>query len=74
MSERMTFAECAEKAKDADSHDSATFDVVGVGGRASAKWLDAYFGLFIIDGENGFSSGKEAEAHGLWCENFKVKD
>lgn len=72
MNEKMTFAQCARKAKDMNGHDSARFEVVGPGGRMGARWLDAYFGLFMLDGEEGFQRDRDAEAHGLWCENLQA--
>jgi hypothetical protein len=71
MSERMTFAQCERKAKDI-GYDSATFDICAPNGkRIGAKWLDAYFGLFMVDGSNGFCRAEQFEDMGCWCENIK---
>jgi hypothetical protein len=66
---KMTLRQCEELAKNS-GHDKATFDLCGPSGCVKATWLDAYFGLFMVEGETGFNTVKQAEEHGLWAENF----
>lgn len=68
----MTFAQCARKAKDADAHDRAEFEIVGPNGRVKARWLDAYFGLIMGEGQEGFWRDSDLEDMGLHCENLTV--
>ena len=66
---KLTIHQCQEIAKRID-HDAMTFDLVGPKGRKSCKWLDAYMGLFTIEGTKGFVMVRDFEfAHDLWCEN-----
>ena len=73
--ERMSLVECEDRAKD-EGFDSATFEIVGPGGRMKAKWLDAYMGLFQIEGRDGFITTSDAKQQfrvlGLHCENFQA--
>lgn len=68
--EKMTLPQCEELAKDV-GFNSATFDLVGPKGRFKAKWLDAYMGLFELEGQKGFIRAKDLMfATDLWCENL----
>lgn len=67
---KMDIYRCEALAK-RDGFDSATFDLVGPGGRMKCKWLDAYFGFFRVTGEDGFMSVNDVPSN-LWCENFEV--
>lgn len=73
--ETMSLVECEDRAKD-EGFDTATFEVVGPNGRMKAKWLDAYMGLFTVEGQTGFMTVNEAKhtfkAMGLHCENFQA--
>lgn len=74
MTEKMSLVECEDRAKD-EGFDTATFDIVGANGTMKAKWLDAYMGMFQIEGQKGFLMTNDAKHHfrqlGLHCENFK---
>ena len=68
--ERMSILQCEALAKDI-GFDSATFDLCGPNGRMKAKWLDAYMGIFQIDGQEGFIMTSQVQfAQNLWCENL----
>lgn len=67
--EKMSLQECEDLAKNV-GFDSSSFDLVGPGGRMKAKWLDAYFGFFTVEGQQGFMRVKDAAGYGLWAENF----
>ncbi len=70
--DKFSLLECEQLAKDLDAHDSMTFDLVGPKGRVSAKWLDAYFGFFMIDGQEGFNSVSQFQyATDIHCENLQ---
>lgn len=69
MTDKMTMAECEELAKE-QGYDKATFDLCGPFGKKKATWLDAYFGFFVLEGQTGFSTSKQAAEYGLWAENF----
>lgn len=72
----MDIFECERKAQDC-GYNSATFDLVNkeTGARIAAKWLDAYFGLLQLEGQDGFIRAKDvAEIGPLVCENFNVPD
>ena len=75
MSERMSIVECEDRAKD-EGFDTATFDVVGPNGRVKAKWLDAYMGMFTVEGQDGFMMMNDAKQYfrvmDLHCENFQA--
>lgn len=77
MSEPMSIVECEDRATD-EGFDTVTFDIVGDGGRLKAKWLDAYMGLFQVEGKKGFIRTSEAKVQfsvmGLHCENFRAKE
>lgn len=75
MSDKMSLVECEDRAKD-EGWDSATFEIVGPGGRTKAKWLDAYMGCFQVEGQDGFLMTSDAKRTfknmGLHCENFQA--
>jgi hypothetical protein len=56
--EKMSVLQCQQAAKDI-GFDKATFTLVGPRGELKAKWLDAYMGLFEIEGQEGFLMVKE---------------
>lgn len=45
---------CQRKAQRDGAFDSATFTLNGSSGSLKCKWLDAYFGMFQIEGQDGF--------------------
>ena len=68
--EKLTIHQCEELAKKV-GYDSATFDLCGPKGRKPCKWLDAYMGLFIIEGDKGFCMTRQFEfVPDIWCENL----
>ncbi len=56
--EKMNILQCQAIAKDI-GFNSATFDLVGPKGRIKAKWLDAYMGMFEIEGMDGIVMAKQ---------------
>ena len=67
--ERMTINQCERLAKDLGTN--ATFDLCGPKGKIKAKWLDAYMGLFQIEGSEGFVMTRQFEMRpDVWCENL----
>lgn len=67
---KMTLHQCQELAKDV-GFDSSTFKLCGPKGSKNAKWLDAYFGFFQLEGNDGFMSARDfAFAQDLWCEDL----
>lgn len=69
---KLTINQCQELAKDV-GYDKATFDLVGPKGRKPCKWLDAYMGMFQIDGDKGFVMVHQLQfVSDLWCENLRV--
>lgn len=69
LGERCTVGQCREIAKRLGC-DSTTFDLCGPTGRKKAKWLDAYLGLFTVEGGTGFMRASDVELlRDLWCEN-----
>ena len=71
----MNLHECERKAQE-EGYNTATFDLVNTqtGSRLSCKWLDAYFGMFVPDGQTGFTMVRDVEEMGLplTCENFRA--
>lgn len=69
--EKMTINQCQELAKDMD-FDGATFDLCGPKGKLPCKWLDAYMGLFVINGAEGFNMVSQFQFRpDVWCENLQ---
>ena len=68
---KMSIVECEDKARD-EGFDYATFDLCGLGGRKPCRWLDAYMGAFVIEGQHGFCMTRDVKNMGLWCENFSA--
>ena len=67
----MDIVECQAKAKE-KGFDTATFTLVGPGGKLKCRWIDAYFGSFIVDGQDGFNTVDQVRSFGLECLDFKV--
>ena len=71
--EKMSISQCQELAKKIGSN-SATFDLVGPNGRMKAKWLNAYMGLFTLEGRDGFIMVDQIQfIPDLYCENLLPK-
>lgn len=50
---------------------STTFDLVRPNGRLKAKWIDAYLGLFEIDGQESFTMANQFQfSPDIYCENI----
>lgn len=72
--QKMNILQCQEAAKEL-GFDRATFDLCGPKGRVKAKWLDAYFGFFQIDGSEGFIMASQFQfAPDVWCENLTAAE
>ena len=68
--DKLNINQCQELAKEF-GYDSATFELVGPKGRLKTKWLDAYFGFFQIEGQDGFNTVSQFQfAPDLYCENL----
>ena len=71
--EKMNILQCQEAAKKI-GFDGATFKLCGPTGSLNATWLDAYFGLFQIEGQDGFLSVQQFQFNDdVWCENLMPK-
>lgn len=67
---RMNILQCQEAAKQL-GFDSAEFYLCGPRGRVKCKWLDAYFGMFMVDGATGFNMASQFQfAPDVWCEGL----
>ena len=70
----MTIWECQRKAQKI-GYNSATFYLVGCKGRLKCRWLDAFLGLFIPEGNDGFMMVKDIESFpDICCENLKQNE
>ncbi len=70
--ERMNILQCQKMAEDI-GFDSATFDLVGPKKTLKCKWLDAYFGMFTVEGEKegGFLMVTQFQfIPDLYCQNL----
>jgi hypothetical protein len=68
----MNILQCQKKAQTLQFC-GATFDLVGPGGRIKCRWLDAYMGLFIGEGEKGFWHADDFDAPDIRCENLTAR-
>jgi hypothetical protein len=69
--EKVSLHQCEELAKKL-GFDSLRFDLVGPKGRKHCRWLDAYFGLFQIDGEDtAICTNQLTFVPDIWCENLQ---
>ncbi|HDS1649044.1 TPA: hypothetical protein QEL68_000740 [Stenotrophomonas maltophilia] len=59
----MSLLEAEEYAKDNDQYSSGKFIAEFPAGDMACTWLDAYFGLFRIDGHEGFVSVRDMRNH-----------
>jgi len=67
--EKMNILQCQEMAKDV-GFDSTTFDLCGPKGRLKAKWVEAYFGFFELEGREGVLMATQFQySQDIWCEN-----
>ena len=72
--EKLSIQQCESLVKKL-GFDKATFDLCGPKGKLKAKWLDAYMGIFQIEGQEGFSMTRQFEFHpDVWCENLQFGD
>jgi hypothetical protein len=72
--EKMSILQCQEAAKKF-GFDSVTFDLCGPKGKVKAKWLDAYMGMFKIEGQDGFIISQQIQfSPDTWCENLMPTD
>lgn len=55
----MGLLEAEEYAKDNDEFSNGRFVIEAPAGEIHCTWLDAYFGLFRIDGQEGFVSVRD---------------
>jgi hypothetical protein len=68
--EKMTIHQCQELAKKV-GFDKTEFMLCGPKGRVKAKWLDAYFGFFQVEGSDGFNTVQQfAFNPDVWCESL----
>lgn len=68
---KITIKECEECAQKI-GFDSATFELHGPMGSKKCTWLDAYMGIFKVEGAKGFSMVSDFERYNVWCENLKA--
>ncbi len=72
--DRMNLSQCEKRAQ-REGYDRATFDILREDGQLiSCKWLDAYFGLFTIQGDKKFITVKDMDElfPDLICTNFRA--
>lgn len=69
---KMTLTACERRAQDDGAHDRATFDLVGPLGRLHCKWLDAYFGMFVEAGKDGFYMVRDFDIPDIHVENYNA--
>lgn len=72
---KVSIMQCQELGKEFGFNGS-TFDLCGPLGKKPCTWVDAYMGLFQIDGDEGIIMVDDnlKFAQNLWCENFNPKD
>jgi hypothetical protein len=70
--EKMNILQCQAAAKQF-GFNSTTFDLVGPKGRMKAKWIDAYMGIFGLEGQDGFAMVHQIQfIPNLHCENLSL--
>jgi hypothetical protein len=73
---RMNINQCQSLAKNV-GFDSMLFDLVGPSGRMACRWLDAYFGMFVVIGkeDDGFMMVRQIEfIPDIYCDNFRLTE
>ena len=75
--DRLSILQCEELAKEI-GFDKMVFDLVGPNGSLKCKWLDAYFGMFMIiepgKESDGFVMSKDIKYNNsLYCENARLE-
>lgn len=70
--EKISLVQCQALAKKM-GFDRTVFDLCGPLGRKKTKWLDAYYGFFSIEGEEGIYRVSDfVFVNDLWCENIEL--
>ena len=70
--DKLSINQCESIAKKM-GFDHMTFDLCGPKGKRKAKWLDAYMGLFQVEGSDGFMMTRQLEFQpDVWCENLQM--
>jgi len=73
--EKMNILQCEEFAKKSGQYNSMEFFLCGPKGKLKAKWLDAYYGFFQIEGQDGFLRAQEfAFNPTVWCEIGEIME
>jgi hypothetical protein len=68
--EKMTIHQCQELAKKA-GYDKTEFMLCGPKGKMKAKWLDAHFGFFQVEGNDGIVAVQQLAFNpDVWCEDL----
>lgn len=49
------------------------FDLCGPAGRKAAEWLDPYYGLFTVEGADGFLMVSQFDGELVYAENTRVE-
>lgn len=75
MEDIMDLYACQRKAEK-EGYNKATFDLICPAGIKACQWLDAYFGLFKVDGVDGFLRVNDIaeKMPDVRCINFKLPD
>jgi hypothetical protein len=75
MEKKLTLEECQQIGRENFS-DTVEFDLCGsCNRRFKAKWLDAYYGFFELEGLSGYVTIPVVESLGnFWCENVEIKN
>ena len=67
----LSLVQCRNKAQEL-GYDSMTFDLCGSKGKRKAQWVDAFMGVFMVEGELGVFFEREYRHLDMWCDNLKV--
>ena len=63
---------CQRKAQKDGAFDSATFVLNGPTGSLKCRWLDAYFGMFTVEGHEGFMMASDCEELPLTVSDYQA--
>lgn len=73
--DKFSLLECEALAKDLGAYDKLEFDLVGPLARKRAQWVDAYYGIFSLEGSNGHFHTRQFQYAGdLHCENLSLPE
>lgn len=62
---------CERQAQRDGAFDKATFTLNGPTGSLKCAWLDAYFGFFTVEGQEGFMMSSDCEGLPLTVSDYQ---